>query len=84
AIAIDPKHRDAWDNLGRLLAGSGRIVEAIACHARALELEPSTAATRRHLIAAYGATGEHHKALPILQDWLREEPGSETARHLLA
>lgn len=84
AIAIDPNHRDTWDNLGRLLAARGRIREAIGCHARALELEPANSATRRYLVAAYAATGEADKALPILHAWLRDEPDSPSARHLLA
>lgn len=84
AIALDSRHRDAWDNLGRLLAARGRVTEAIACHARALELEPRHAGTRRHLVAAYAATGETDRALGLLRDWVRAEPDSPAARHLLA
>ncbi|KQO91925.1 hypothetical protein ASF36_18725 [Methylobacterium sp. Leaf90] len=83
-LALDPQHRDLWNNLGRLLAGRGRIDEAIACHTRALELEPADAGTRRFLVAAYGATGEHERARTVLQDWLREEPDNPSARHLMA
>ncbi|MFD0934558.1 tetratricopeptide repeat protein, partial [Methylobacterium trifolii] len=84
AVALDPTYREAWDNLGRLLAGRGRIEAAIACHARALELEPRNAVTRRYLVAAYAATNETGRALTILRDWLRDEPDSPAARHLLA
>lgn len=83
-LALDPRHRDLWNNLGRLLAGRGRIDEAIVCHTRALELEPADAGTRRFLVAAYGATGEHERARTVLQDWLREEPDDPSARHLMA
>ncbi|MCJ2011863.1 tetratricopeptide repeat protein [Methylobacterium sp. J-076] len=84
AIAIDPTHRDVWNNLGRLLAGQGRIEEAITCHARALELEPADAGTRRFLVAAYAATGEHDRALALLRDWLKDEPDNPSAQHLIA
>lgn len=84
AIEIDPTHRDVWNNLGRLLAGQGRIEEAITCHARALELEPADAGTRRFLVAAYAATGEHDRALALLRDWLKDEPDNPSAQHLIA
>lgn len=84
ALDIDPNHREAWDNLGRLLAGRGRIEEAITCHAKALELEPANAGTRRFLVAAYAATNANDRAIAILRDWLREEPNSAAAQHLMA
>ncbi|WHQ68568.1 tetratricopeptide repeat protein [Methylorubrum extorquens] len=83
-LALDPRHRDLWNNLGRLLASRRRIDEAIACHTRALELEPADAGTRRFLVAAYGATGEHERARTVLRDWLRDEPDNPSARHLMA
>lgn len=84
AVALDPRHRESWDNLGRLLVSRGAHAEGIACHETALTLEPSNAQTRRHLVEAYIHNDESERALAILRRWLREEPESATARHLVA
>ncbi len=84
AIAANPEHQPAFDNLGRLLGSRGRIKEAILCHAKALELAPHDAKTRRLLVAAYAAGDEPSAALAILDEWLRDSPDDATALHLRA
>ena len=67
ALALDPHRTDAWVDLGSVLRLRDSWDEALACYARALEIDS------RHVLAAYGQSqvlaqsGRASKAIDALQ-----------------
>ncbi len=57
AVELRPDFLEAHNNLGILLAGSGRLDEAIAQFRRALEIAPASAEVRRNLDLALARRG---------------------------
>jgi predicted TPR repeat methyltransferase len=84
AIRIDPEHIDAYTNLGILLNGQKRTYEAVLCFCKVITLRPKHPEARRLLALAHVALGEVDKAIELFEQWLKEEPDSAIARHMLS
>ncbi len=61
-----------------------RLKAAITCFARALKLEPESAAAVRGLATAWAHRGRKKKALAWYRRLLEIEPGSRLAEHMIA
>jgi len=84
AIELKPTYAEAYHNLGVLLAGLQRHREAMLCHFKVLSLEPARTDDRRLLAIAYCEIGERDKAVQIIQKWIKDDPDSPVANHMLA
>jgi predicted TPR repeat methyltransferase len=84
AIELKPTYAEAYHNLGVLLTGQKRHREAILCYFKVLSLEPARTDDRRLLAIAYCEIGERDKAIEIFEQWLKEDPSSPVANHMLA
>lgn len=84
AIRLDPDHADAHHNLGTLLMGLRRTREAVECYFRVTTLRAKHHQARQALALAHCALGEVEKAVAIYEQWLRDEPDSPIAQHMLA
>jgi predicted TPR repeat methyltransferase len=84
AIELRPTYAEAYHNLGVLLTGQKRHREAILCYFKVLSLEPARADDRRLLAIAYCEIGERDKATEIFEKWIKEDPESPVANHMLA
>jgi predicted TPR repeat methyltransferase len=84
AIAINPEHIDAYTNLGILLHAQKRTQESVMAFCKVITLRPKHPEARRLLALAHCALGELDKAIELFEQWLRDEPDSEIARHMLA
>jgi len=84
AIRIDPEHIDAYTNLGILLNGQKRTYEAVLCFCKVITLRPKHPDARRLLALAHCALGELDKAIELFEQWLKDEPDSAVAKHMLA
>src|SRR4051794_19501937 len=84
AIRINAEHIDAYTNLGILLNGQKRTYEAVMCFCKVITLRPQHPEARRLLALAHCALGELDKAIELFDAWLKEEPDSAVARHMLA
>ena len=70
ALALNPNHADAHNNLGILLASGGRMDEAIAHFRRASEIAPHAIGFLKNLATALVQRGQLTDATSILQDAL--------------
>jgi predicted TPR repeat methyltransferase len=84
AIRVSPEHLDAWTNLGILLNGQKRTQESVLCFCKVITLRPKHPEARRLLALAHCALGEIDKAIELFEQWLKDEPDSAIARHMLA
>lgn len=84
AIRLNPEHADAYNNLGILLAATKRTPEAVVCYCKAITLNPHHPEARKLLALAYTTLGQREKAVEIFEQWLKEEPDSVIAQHMLA
>jgi len=84
AIELKPTYAEAYHNLGVLLTGQKRHREAILCYFKVLSLEPARTDDRRLLAIAYCEIGERDKAIEIFEKWLKDDPESPVANHMLA
>jgi predicted TPR repeat methyltransferase len=84
AIRINPEHIDAYTNLGLLLNGQKRTYEAVLCFCKVITLRPKHPEARRLLALAHCALGELDKAIELFEEWLKDEPDSAIAQHMLA
>jgi predicted TPR repeat methyltransferase len=84
AIELKPAYAEAYHNLGVLLSGQKRTRDAILCYFKVLSLEPARADDRRMLAIAYCEIGERGKAIEIFEKWIKEDPDSPIANHMLA
>lgn len=84
AIEIDPYFADALNNMGNLLAAKGMEVEAAHHYCRAYVLEPLEGKPKSMLGVAYYKLGRISDAAEIYRQWMLEEPGNPTPRHLYA
>lgn len=58
AIAIDPNHSEAWDNLGITIQDSGKPSDAITCYSKSIDINPNSNAPRWHRALARLALGD--------------------------
>jgi predicted TPR repeat methyltransferase len=84
ALALDPKHADAHNNFGNLLASRGRIREAIEHFCTAMTLRPNHPEARRQLGVAYSTLGRKAEAANVYRQWVEDEPDNAVAAHMLA
>ena len=84
AIELKPTYAEAYHNLGVLLTGQKRHREAILCYFKVLSLEPARTDDRRLLAIAYCEIGQRDKAIEIFENWIKEDPDSPVAHHMLA
>jgi len=84
AIELKPTYAEAYHNLGVLLTGQKRHREAILCYFTVLSLEPARTDDRRLLAIAYCEIGQRDKAIEIFEKWIKDDPESPVANHMLA
>ena len=84
AIELKPTYAEAYHNLGVLLTGQKRHREAILCYFNVLSIEPARAEDRRLLAIAYCELGQRDKAIEIFEQWVKDDPASPIAQHMLA
>ena len=80
AVKADPKSARGFNDLGLLLAESGRAGEAAAQFRRAVELQPDFAAARANLGEALANSGKPDEALAELRKTLVADPGYAPAQ----
>ena len=80
ALAIDSTHVGAWNNLGALYGGQGRLQEARHAYEKAVELAPASLQARMNLALAYLRLGEKQRAADERAAIQRLDP--EAARQL--
>jgi Flp pilus assembly protein TadD len=83
ALALDPTHLRARENLAGMLASSGDFEESVVHYRRALEQVPEDPATRFLLARALAALDRPAEARHELEQVLALEPGHREARLLL-
>ena len=74
AVRLKPAYAGAHNNLGNLLARSGRPVEALAQFNEALRLNPDLAGARTNLGIALAQSGHLAEAAPHFAEAVRLEP----------
>jgi tetratricopeptide (TPR) repeat protein len=83
AVEADPKSARGFNDLGLLLAESGRAGEAAAQFRRAVELQPDFAAARVSLGEALANSGKLDEALAELRKTLAADAGYAPAHYTL-
>jgi tetratricopeptide (TPR) repeat protein len=83
AIAVDPKHVDAWNNKGLTLADQGKPDEALVCLDRALEIDPDDVSALWNKATVLMDLGRFDQANAVLEQVLRADPDHEGARTML-
>jgi predicted TPR repeat methyltransferase len=81
ALALDPECVDALSGYGSLLAGLGRVKEAMEKCVSALVRERKNPIARAQLGRLLIGLGRAEEAAAIYREWLELEPDSPTARH---
>ena len=84
AIALDPSHANAHNNLGVLQRLFGRPEEAEASYRAAIEINPEHADAYRNLAVVLEQTGRTHDALKAYCKAITIEPAHSATRRLLA
>ena len=84
AVAADPGSAIAANDLGSVLAQTGRVAEAIPEFRRAIELEPAYSEAHNNLANIYLMTGKLEEAVASYQTALRLSPGYAEAYRNLA
>ncbi len=89
ALAVDPNHQAAHDNLGVLLGKVGRYAEAAESFRRAVALNPDNAQTQLNLGAALARADQSEGAIEAYRAAARLDPNlirahAELAKLLLA
>ncbi len=83
ALRLEPSLVDCWCNLGDAQTRGGNANDAIACHLRALKLDPAHEASRTHLAEALVAAKEYIEAKALLTKLVDERPQDGLLRHQL-
>ncbi|MBI1398120.1 MAG: tetratricopeptide repeat protein [Betaproteobacteria bacterium] len=81
AVAADPGHAGAWNNLGLVLFHGGDIDGAASSYERALEADPRLVAAWINLAAAQESRGEWELAARSLDAAIAIDPASREARN---
>ena len=84
AIAINPRHSDAYNNLGNLMLVQGRVREAVEQYCKLITLIPDQPEARKLLGIAYYMLGQYEAAADVYRKWLAMEPDNPVAKHQLA
>jgi len=78
-VRQDPRNLAAWRVLGHVKQFQGRLSEARACAARALEIAPADPESRVIAAGVEGALGRTEEAIAHCDRALASEPGMEAA-----
>jgi predicted TPR repeat methyltransferase len=84
AIALNPKHSNAYSNLGVLLRAKGRLEQAESAYRTAIELNPDNPDCYHNLGVLLSATGRTPEAVTYYCKALTLKPEYAEARRLLA
>ena len=84
SIEIDPKHFDAWRNMGRIALEKEQLDQAVEFLRKALDLRPDTADLRSDIAKALMDSGRYAEAITELQQEIKAFPSSFTACFQLA
>lgn len=79
---VSPEMAEAYDMLGELLRGAGRLEEAVGVLRRAAELEPTNVRPRLALVVCLDSLGRRDEATRVLQA-ASESAGEDTAAQAL-
>lgn len=83
ALAIDPFHARAMNNLGLGLAGRGQTAAALTLFERAIEAAPGNAETYSNMGVALLNSGRLPQAMAAIEQALAIDPGSADAHNNL-
>lgn len=83
AILLNPRHADAYNNLGVALRGQGQFAAAVACYRRALALRPDAPNVYSNMGNALRDLGRFEAAAEALRQALRLSPDSPEYRYNL-
>jgi predicted TPR repeat methyltransferase len=84
ATALEPRLAVGWYNLGMVLRRLKRIEECVAAFCSALELEPTDGAVYERFGMVLYSLGRFEQATDVYRRWLKVDPQSPVARHMLA
>lgn len=76
-----PGNPEAWNGLGFVFKLKARLPEAVACHEKAVALNPRYVAGLCHLGLTLGSMGRNSEAVAQFERALAIEPGSTLARY---
>lgn len=81
-IELDPRHPDAWNNLGILFADTGDVAAACDAFRHAMEIAPDDSKVHFNLADALDTMGYVEEARALWQKYLRYDPcGSPWAEY---
>jgi Tfp pilus assembly protein PilF len=88
AIDIDPRHPEAYDNIGKIYTNlgdargsSGNNAEAIEFYKKAIEISPDAVAAYNNLGNVYKAAGRFDEAMELYKKALEISPGHPIILH---
>jgi len=84
SLEINPKHFNAWRNMGRIALEKEQLGQAVEYLRKALEIRPDTADLRSDIAKALMDSGKYAEAISELQDEIKIFPSSFTACFQLA
>ena len=84
SLEIDPKHFDAWRNMGRIALEKEQLDQAVKLLRKALEIRPDAPNLRSDIAKALMDSGKYAEAITELQQEIKISPSSFTARFQLA
>lgn len=84
AVAIEPRLREAWINLGVAVREQGRRQDAMEVLRHALEVDPASTVARRHLARSLEEAGDLAAAERELHEALVQDPQDATTHFDLA
>jgi len=84
ATQYEPTLVEAWYNLGVCYRRTRKIEESVASFVKAIELQPANPMVyERFGMLLYGL-GRFSEAAHVYREWLKVEPNSSVARHMLS
>ncbi len=84
AIKLTPENEDAHRNLGVVLKHKGRMNDAVEAFKKALTLNPTNGESYRRLGAILYGLDRRGEARDVYAQWLKADPDSPLARHMVA
>jgi predicted TPR repeat methyltransferase len=84
AVALDPSHARAWNNLGSAQQRLGQLEQAFASYRKAMQADPGLAQACLNLGRLAGTRGDQTLAAACFKSGLDHHPGDPTFEHLHA
>lgn len=84
SLEINPRHFDAWRNMGRIALEKEQLDRAVTLLRKALEIKPGAADLRRDIAKALMDSGQYDEAITELEQEIKISPSSFTAHFQLA